>query len=87
MKLKWMKLLQVVRKKNRHTNKKIKNSQGRSAKEIIKNIKENATLNSYEWLGCNGVSRIYDHSLLSIINENILMAEYIPIQQRGFVRY
>ncbi len=80
--------------KNRHANKKFKNSQGRSAKdktpvvgmverggkvtartvdnvksvtltaEIIKNVKESATLYSDEWLGYKGVSRIYDHSVV-----------------------
>lgn len=80
--------------KNRHANKKFKNSQGRSAKdktpvvgmvgrggkvtartvdnvksatltaEIIRNVKESATLYSDEWLGYKGVSRIYDHSVV-----------------------
>jgi transposase-like protein len=80
--------------KNRHANKKFKNSQGRSAKdktpvvgmverggkvtartvenvksvtltaEIIRNVKESATLYSDEWLGYKGVSRIYDHSIV-----------------------
>tara|TARA_R110001606_G_scaffold335079_1_gene483061 strand:- start:252 stop:1169 length:918 start_codon:yes stop_codon:yes gene_type:complete len=80
--------------KNRHANKKVKNSQGRSAKdktpvvgmverggkvtartvenvksvtltaEIIRNVKESATLYSDEWLGYKGVSRIYDHSIV-----------------------
>ena len=80
--------------KNRHANKKFKNSQGRSAKdktpvvgmverggkftartvenvksvtltaEIIKNVKESATLYSDEWLGYKGISRIYDHSIV-----------------------
>lgn len=80
--------------KNRHANKKVKNSQGRSAKdktpvvgmverggkvtartvdnvksvtltaEIIKNVKESATLYSDEWLGYKGVARIYDHSIV-----------------------
>mgnify|MGYP000722367918 FL=1 len=80
--------------KNRHANKKVKNSQGRSAKdktpvvgmverggkvtartvenvksvtltaEIIRNVKESATLYSDEWLGYKGVARIYDHSIV-----------------------
>ncbi len=80
--------------KNRHANKKVKNSQGRSSKdktpvvgmverggkvtartvenvksatltrEIIRNVKESATLYSDEWLGYKGVSRIYDHSVV-----------------------
>ncbi|MDO6737114.1 IS1595 family transposase [Wenyingzhuangia sp. 2_MG-2023] len=80
--------------KNRHANKKIKNSQGRSSKdktpvvgmverggivtaravdnvksvtltaEIIRNVKESAKLYSDEWLGYNGIARIYDHSIV-----------------------
>lgn len=80
--------------KNRHNNKKIKGSQGRSAKdktpvvgmvqrggllsamavenvksdtltrEIISKVKESATLYTDEWLGYNGVSRIYDHHIV-----------------------
>ncbi|MCB0400939.1 MAG: IS1595 family transposase [Flavobacteriales bacterium] len=80
--------------KNRHSDKKIKNSQGRSSKdktpvvgmverngkltarkvdnvqaetltkEIIKNVKESATLYTDEWLGYKGVARIYDHSVV-----------------------
>lgn len=80
--------------KNRHSNKKMKNSQGRSAKdktpvvgmverggkvtarkvenvqsktltvEIIKNVKESATVYSDEWLGYKGILRIYDHIIV-----------------------
>ena len=80
--------------KNRHANKKVKGSQGRSAKdktpvvgmverggkvtarkvenvqsktltaEIIRNVKESATVYSDEWLGYKGISRIYDHSIV-----------------------
>ncbi len=80
--------------KNRHSNKKVVASQGRSAKdktpvvgmverngkltartvsnvqsatltnEIIRNVKESATLYTDEWLGYKGVSRIYDHSVV-----------------------
>lgn len=80
--------------KNRHTNKKIEQSQGRSAKdktpvvgmverkgklnackvdnvqsltltkEIIKNVKETASLHTDEWLGYKGVSKIYNHSVV-----------------------
>jgi hypothetical protein len=32
--------------------------------EIIRNVKESATLYSDEWLGYKGVSRIYDHSIV-----------------------
>ena len=80
--------------KNRHSNKKMKNSQGRSAEdktpvvgmverggnvtarkvenvqsktltvEIIKNVKESATVYSDEWLGYKGILRIYDHIIV-----------------------
>lgn len=80
--------------KNRHNEKKVKNSQGRSSKdktpvvgmverngklnarkvdnvksetltrEIIRNVKESATLYTDEWLGYKGVSRIYDHAIV-----------------------
>lgn len=80
--------------KNRHSNKKVKQSQGRSAKdktpvigmierlgklnaymisdvqsgtlttEIIKNVKETASLYTDEWLGYKGISKIYDHSIV-----------------------
>lgn len=80
--------------KNRHNDKKVKNSQGRSSKdktpvvgmierdgklnarkvenvksetltlEIIRNVKESATLYTDEWLGYKGVSRIYDHAIV-----------------------
>jgi len=80
--------------KNRHANKKIKGSQGRSAKdktpvigmverggklvarkvdnvraetltrEVIRNVKESATLYTDEWLGYNSLKRIYDHSVV-----------------------
>lgn len=80
--------------KNRHNNKKIEQSQGRSTKdktpvlgmiersgklsakqienvssaeltpEVIKLVKESATLYTDEWLGYKGVSKIYDHSVV-----------------------
>jgi transposase-like protein len=80
--------------KNRHANKKVPNSQGRSAKdktavvgmvergglltastvenvksetltrEVVKNVKDSATLYTDEWLGYNGLKRIYDHSIV-----------------------
>lgn len=80
--------------KNRHSNKKIPNSQGRSAidkvpvlgmvqrngvltattvkdvkaetltREIVKNVKESATIFTDEWLGYNSLKRIYDHSIV-----------------------
>ncbi|HXA03062.1 MAG TPA: IS1595 family transposase [Cytophagaceae bacterium] len=80
--------------KNRHANKKIKESQGRSVKdktpvlgmierdgkliakkvedtksttltpEIVKIVKDSATLYTDEWLGYSGVSKIYDHSVV-----------------------
>ena len=33
-------------------------------KEIIKNVKESANLYTDEWLGYNGISKIYDHSVV-----------------------
>jgi len=80
--------------KNRHSNKKYKGSQGRSAidkapvlgmierggklnakkvdnvksltltTEIVKLVKESATLYTDEWLGYKGVSRIFEHSVV-----------------------
>lgn len=80
--------------KNRHSNKKVEFSQGRSAKdktpvfgmiersgklnaktvddvkmstltnEVIKNVKESATVYSDEWLGYNALKKIYDHSIV-----------------------
>lgn len=80
--------------KNRHSNKKVENSQGRSHKdkspvlgmlerngkliakkvdnvqastltpEIIKAVKEAASIYTDEWLGYKDVSRIYDHSVV-----------------------
>ena len=80
--------------KNRHANKKVPKSQGRSAKdktpvvgiierggkltaktvdnvkaetltrEVIRNVKESATIYSDEWLGYNSLKRIYDHSVV-----------------------
>jgi transposase-like protein len=82
------------RNKNRHNNKKVEQSQGRSTKdktpilgmierqgklsakqienvssaeltpEVIKLVKESATLYTDEWLGYKGVSKIYDHSVV-----------------------
>lgn len=84
---------------NRHSNKKVKESQGRSIKdktpvfgmverygklvakkvedttsetltnEAIKVIKDSAKVYTDEWLGYNGVSKIYDHSIIKH-NEN-----------------
>ncbi|MFN8262620.1 MAG: IS1595 family transposase [Chitinophagales bacterium] len=80
--------------KNRHNDKKVEQSQGRSTKdktpvlgmierqgklsakqidnvssaeltpEVIKLVKESATLYTDEWLGYKGVSKIYDHSVV-----------------------
>ncbi len=80
--------------KNRHNNKKIESSQGRSTKdktpilgmieregklsakkvdnvssaeltpEVIKLVKESASIYTDEWLGYKGVSKIYDHSVV-----------------------
>ncbi len=80
--------------KNRHANKKIEASQGRSSKakapvfgmierngklnarkvedvkmetltnEVIQNVKDSAILYTDEWLGYNGLKRIYDHSVV-----------------------
>lgn len=80
--------------KNRHSAKKVKNSQGRSSKdktpvvgmierqgklnakavnnvqaetltaEIVKNIKRTAHLHTDEWLGYNGISKLYKHSIV-----------------------
>jgi transposase-like protein len=32
--------------------------------EIIRNVKESASLYTDEWVGYNGISRIYDHSFV-----------------------
>lgn len=80
--------------KNRHSDKKVENSQGRSHKdktpvlgmveregklsamqvdnvsskkltpEVIKLVKESASIYTDEWLGYKGVSKIYDHSVV-----------------------
>ncbi|MEO5643748.1 MAG: IS1595 family transposase [Bacteroidia bacterium] len=80
--------------KNRHANKKVKESQGRSVKdktpvlgmverngklvakkvedtksttltpEIIKAVKESASIYTDEWLGYKGISKIYDHAFI-----------------------
>lgn len=33
-------------------------------REIVKNVKDSATLYTDEWLGYNGLKRIYDHSIV-----------------------
>jgi len=80
--------------KNRHLDKKVEGSHGRStkdktpvvgmierggklnarkvdnvqaqtlSKEIIRNVKVSASLHTDEWVGYNGLSRIYDHSVI-----------------------
>lgn len=80
--------------KNRHKNKRVENSQGRSTKdkapvlgmlernrkltaktvndvssptltkEIVQTIKRNATLNTDEWLGYKGITKLYKHTIV-----------------------
>jgi hypothetical protein len=80
--------------KNRHSNKKVKNAQGRSlkdkapvigmierggklnarkvngvqartlTKEIVKNVKESASVSTDEWIDYSGLAKIYDHSIV-----------------------
>lgn len=80
--------------KNRHKNKRVENSQGRSTKdkapvlgmlerngkltaktvndvssptltkEIVQTIKRNATLNTDEWLGYKGITKLYKHTVV-----------------------
>lgn len=55
----------MVERGGKVTARKVENVQSKTlTAEIIKNVKESATVYSDEWLGYKGISRIYDHSIV-----------------------
>ena len=53
-------------------------------REVVKNVKKSDTLYTNEWLGNNGLKRIYDYSVVKRNRPNTLMVGFTQIPSRDF---